>query len=89
MGKTVNPLQWRREHQLAAIVIVALGGLLGLLFAWIESPAHRTAALLRLSQSQAFLVWLPHIDSYWHLPASGAATAGLAFYALMLLKRAS
>jgi hypothetical protein len=83
----MNPLQWKREHQLAWILVGVLGGMVGLLFAWVESPAHRVAASLPgLNQANAFLIWLPRIGSYWHWPAFGIAIAALAFYVVMLFR---
>jgi hypothetical protein len=84
----MNPLQWKREHQIAGLVICAIGGVGGVLFAWIESSFH-SMAVSNLSgewsdYTGVFLNWL-WFGHYWPWPLLGAIMAGLAFYAAMLL----
>jgi hypothetical protein len=84
----MNPLQWKREYQIAWILVGAFGGIVRLLFAWFESPARQVvAAILGVTQAHAFLLWLPLVGSYWHLPTFGFVIAGLVFYVLMLFRR--
>jgi hypothetical protein len=64
----MNPLRWTREQQLAGIIICFIGGVCGLLFAWMQSPFH-TLAVTNLSvewadYSNVFLIWVQNAH-YW------------------------
>lgn len=86
----MNPLHWKREHQLALAISIALGAIAGVLFAWFDSPLYR---LSRASLSgpladptQVFFLWLPHVELYWPWPVLGAVILGSLFYVARLFK---
>jgi hypothetical protein len=85
----MNPIRWRREHQVAGIAICLIGVIAGVFFAWMQSPfqtlASRSASGEWSDYSGLFLKWLVHAH-YWPWPVMGASVAGLAFYAVHLLR---
>jgi hypothetical protein len=84
----MNPLLWKREHQVAGVDVCLIGAAAGLLFAWLDSPMHKMAAASLSGEwanpTRVFLEWLPYYQLYWPWPALGALVAGLGFYALKL-----
>jgi hypothetical protein len=86
----MNPLDWKRQHQVAGIAFCAAGAIAGIFFAWIDSP-YRQLSLHSVSGEWAnatnvFLLWLSHLGLYWPWPLMGACAAGLAFYGVQLTK---
>jgi hypothetical protein len=81
----MNPLNWKREHQIAWIVICLVGAIVGLLAAWFQSPfyqlCHDSISGEWANCTRVLLEWLPHTSLYWPLPMFGALIAGLTFYA--------
>ena len=85
----MNPLRWKREHQLAGIVACLIGAMAGIFFAWMQSAPH-SMSVINLSGEWAdytnvFLLWLRY-GHYWPWPLLGAVTAGLTVYALQLFR---
>jgi hypothetical protein len=77
---SINPLQWRHEHQLAWLVACALGAVVGSLYGfnrWVYTGPD---------QSQVLIMWLQQPHYYWSLALCGAVTAALLFYLVRLLK---
>jgi hypothetical protein len=79
----MNPLDWRREHLFAWILFCLVGALIGLLFAWFDSPFRQ---LCRATISgdfancgQVLSLWLGHPSQYWLLATLCAAIFGMAF----------
>jgi hypothetical protein len=80
-GDEVNPLHWTRQHQLAWLVISAIGAVLGLMFGFTYSP------LLSMPLTWgAFAMWLSLPESYWQWPVYGFLITGLVFYAVQLFR---
>jgi hypothetical protein len=77
----MNPLHWKRTHQIAWMVSIAAGGLIGLIFGWLVSPFSHVGQV----DSVALLAWLHFPLSYLPFVAAGAVTAGLAYYSADLL----
>jgi len=76
----MNPLGWKREHQLAGLLVCVIGGIVGLLFGWLQTPFSRD------QQATAFfLEWISNLHWYWPWPLLGALLAGLTFYVAKLL----
>jgi hypothetical protein len=40
----MNPLDWKRQHQIAAIAFCAVGAIAGILFAWMVSPFRQLSS---------------------------------------------
>lgn len=87
----MNPLDWKRHHQVAAIAFCALGAIGGVLFAWMDSPFRQMSAHSISGEwangTNVFMLWLSHIGLYRPWPLMGAWAAGLAFYGLQLTKQ--
>jgi hypothetical protein len=88
----MNPFRWTSERQLAGAVICLIGGISGVLFAWIESP-FRSLAIRSPSgewsdYTGVFLLWLQKAN-YWPWPVLGATIFGLVFYAAQLLRNST
>jgi hypothetical protein len=85
----MNPLRWKREHQLAWVVICMIGAIIGLLFAWFQDPFYQLCHTSLSGQwancTRVFFEWLPNVGLYWPLPMFGALITGLTFYAVRLL----
>jgi hypothetical protein len=79
----LNPFRWRREHQIAGVIVCLLGGAAGVFFAWMASP-YRGAAAGIFIYTSPFLWWLGNAHFYWPQMIFGSVFAGLAFYALEL-----
>ena len=77
----MNPLLWRRDHQLALVIISLTGAVAGVLFGFIHSPYFEI-----LGRWQVFAAWLSHPASYWPWPLFGLIITGLTFYGLQLLR---
>lgn len=88
----MNPLGWRREHQLAWFLTCILGGMAGLLFAWFTSLLYilsRVTVSGEFADSQhLFFAWLPNWRLYWLWPMIGFVFVGTSFYIFRLLKSA-
>jgi hypothetical protein len=87
----MNPLDWKREHQVAGLAFCAVGAIAGIFFAWMDSPVREFSSHYVSGQwansTHIFLQWLTHVELYWPWPIIGACAAGLAFYGLQLTKR--
>ena len=82
MDNGLNPLHWKRRHLVTWAVLVAFGGVGGLIFGWFLSPFSK---LKNADTATAVLAWLHYPASYWPYVAAGALTAGLAYYSADLL----
>ena len=83
----MNPLDWKRQHQVAGLAFCAVGAIAGIFFAWMDSPFRQLSSHSMANASNVFLLWLSHVDSYWPWPLMGACFTGLAFYGLQLTRR--
>lgn len=85
-----NPLSWKREHLAAWLSLCAAGGMVGLLFAWLDSPFHTMCSHSVSGEwancTRAFLGWLPYFQLYWSMVGFGVLIPGLAAYAYQLLR---
>lgn len=83
-GSKMNPLTWKREHQLAWAVISATGAVAGVLLGFIHSP------YFSMSQPwQVFVAWLSFPDLYWPWALMGFLITGLTFYAVQLFRNSN
>jgi hypothetical protein len=73
----MNPLNWRREHQVAWASVSLIGGMLGVLMAWSSSPLY--------NETDDFSTLLLGVSSYWPWPVLGTFISALAFYTVQLL----
>jgi hypothetical protein len=76
----MNPLHWKREHQIAWVVISAFGAVVGPLLGFIHSP------LFMQQTWRGFVVWLSFPESYWPWPLFCFLITALTFYAVQLLR---
>jgi hypothetical protein len=87
----MNPLHWHRSHQLGFLTACIVGGLFGLLFAWLESP-FRTIASHSMSGEWSDYSGFSWRGSKWvitgHGQQLGAVLAGLIVYTVQLLRDA-
>jgi hypothetical protein len=81
----MNPLHWKKQHQLAWAISILAGGVGGLIFAWLVSPFSRAGQVDAL----LLLAWLHFPLAYLPFVAAGAVTAGLAYYSADLLTGAN
>ena len=79
----MNPLAWKRQHQLAWLVIVLMGAFIGLLLGWLWSPFSHVQGT---QVGVAFAVWLEYPGAYWPWLFLGMSIAALAFYAVQLCR---
>lgn len=77
----MNPARWHREVQIAWFVTWIIGAIVGMIFAWLQTPFHEAPQASRL-----FLLWLPNVALYWPWSVIGAILAGLSFYVVRLLR---
>lgn len=88
----MNPLKWKREHQVAGCLICIVGAVIGILIAWIGSPMYRLTSHSISGEwanpTRVFLLWLSHISLYWPWPLIGAFISGSIFYIRRILKDA-
>ena len=82
MDRGLNPLTWQRRHLVIWALLIAAGGVGGLVFGWFLSPFTK---LGRVDDAAMILAWLRYPKSYLIYVAAGAITAGLAYYAGDLL----
>ena len=82
----MNPLHWKKEHQLIWALVILAGGVAGLLFGWLMSPFSRVRGA---DMGLMFLAWAHNPADYWPWVAIGAVTAGLAYYSADLLTGAN
>lgn len=78
----MNPLTWKREHQIIWAVVILAGGVAGLLVGFLASPLSRVPGA---DMGVMFLAWLHYPQGYGPWVAAGAVTAGLAYYSADLL----
>lgn len=79
----MNPLLWKREHQLAWIVACMIGAVAGLTYAFSRIALNDSEGF---TPASFFIIWLQHPTWYWYWALMGAVIAGLAFYLHRLLK---
>lgn len=88
--REMNPLDWKRQHQVAGIAFCVLGTITGVFFAWMDSPFRQLSSHSLSGEwanvTNVFLLWLSHVGLYWPWPLMGACAAGLAFYGVQLTK---
>lgn len=77
----MNPLHWKRAHQIALFVSMTAGGVIGLIFAWMVSPFSHLGQV----DGVVLLAWLHFPVSYLPFVIVGAVTGGLAYYSADLL----
>jgi hypothetical protein len=78
----MNPLHWRREHQVAALAVCLMGAIVGIIFGWFQSPVSTL-------YPGGFIYWVIIPSAYWHWSLLGALLAGLGFYATYLLRKSN
>jgi hypothetical protein len=87
------PFVWKPAHSFAAIAVCTMGGVLGTLAAWLQSPIYRycqSFSALRLPGcTRAAFGGIPKLALYWHWPLFGIAVFGIAFYIVMRLRAAT
>ena len=87
----MNPLDWKRQDQVALIVFCAEGAIAGIFFAWMDSPFRQLSSHSISGEwantTSVFMTWLSLIGLYWPWPLIGAVAAGLAFYGVQLTRR--
>jgi len=83
----MNPLNWRREHQVALLIIAFIGALIGLLTSFWADYVFLDINMY-FGPSIFFFEWLkaPLAFNWWPWPLFGAVITGGAFYALRLLR---
>ncbi len=88
--REMNPLDWKRQHQVAAIAFCAVGAIAGIFLAWMDSPFRQLSSHSVSGEwanvTNVFLLWLSHVGLYWPWPLMGACAAGLAFYGVQLTR---
>jgi hypothetical protein len=86
----MNPLDWKRQHQLAGIAFCAVGAIAGIFLAWMDSPLRQLSSHSVSGEwanaTNVFLLWLSHVGLYWPWPLMGACAAGFAFYGVQLTR---
>jgi len=78
----LNPLAWKREHQIIWGFVILAGGVAGLLIGFLASPLSRMAGA---DIGLMFIAWLHYPQAFWPWVLAGAVTAGLAYYSGDLL----
>jgi hypothetical protein len=78
----MNPFRWKRENQLAWVLVTLLGAIIVVLLGWLWSPLSHPD---RLTVGQAFIIWIGYPTFYWPWFAFGEIVAALAFYVSRLL----
>lgn len=85
----MNPLRWPGERLAALAALCAAGGILGVVFAWFQSPFYRigagTVSGPWANSTANFLWWLPAAGMWWPWASIGAVLAGLLAYAGLVL----
>jgi hypothetical protein len=65
----MNPLDWNRQHQVAGIAFCAIGAIVGIFFAWTDTPFRQLSSHsisgVWADTTGVFLLWLSHVDLYW------------------------
>ena len=78
----MNPLHWKREHQIAWAITMLAGAAAGMILGWFASPfSHLWGA----NTGFLFLAWLHYPVTYWPWLLGGAIAGGLTYYASDLL----
>ncbi len=80
----MNPLRWSRDHQVACVVVCSLGAVFGLFVGFFSVVATARSGF---TAGALFKFWIQRPDLYWPWPTFGAVIAGLAFYAVRILRR--
>ena len=79
----MNPLRWSRELQVGCAVVCVLGAVFGLFVGFI---IFSVIARISYGAGMVFKFWIQRPDLYWPWPTFGAVIAGLAFYAVWILR---
>jgi hypothetical protein len=84
----MNPLDWKREHQIAGVSFCLAGALSALVYCWLDSPFYRICHVPAgfANCSEMLGLWLQHPSQYWVLMLLGAVVPGLIFYGLKLIR---
>ena len=77
----MNPLRWKREHQISCFIFCLIGAFCGLFFSWRASDYISRSG----SDYTNFFHWVQD-GQYWPWPLFGALIPGLLFYAIKLLR---
>ena len=80
----MNPLRWRRERQIAGVVVATLGAVLGLMLGFIHSEFFSMER-----PWDSFATWLSNPEVYWRWPLSSFVICGIAFYSVHLLRHSN
>ncbi|MBI3506744.1 MAG: hypothetical protein HY059_18050 [Proteobacteria bacterium] len=83
----MNTLNWKPAHKLAGVAVCVIGGVVGTLAAWLQSPFYRVCQTSFLSRQpecrRALYGWIPKLSLYWPWSLTGIAIFGFVFYAVM------
>lgn len=78
---------WNPARRLAATAACVMGGVIGTLAAWLQSPFYRLCQSPLLGKQpecrRALYGWIPKLSLYWPWTLMGAVLFGLLFYAAM------
>jgi hypothetical protein len=84
----MNPLLWRWADRISWGTFTAVGALIGLVLAWVDSPYRRLcqSALsgARADCAQMFYLWLLHPSQYWQMSAICGLIVALAVYGFQI-----
>jgi hypothetical protein len=88
----MEPFVWKPAHSFAAVAVCTMGGMLGTLAAWLQSPIYlycQSFAFMRQPGcTRAAFGVVPKLALYWHWPLFGILVFGIAFYLAMRLRAA-
>lgn len=82
MDRGLNPLIWNHRHLVIWALLIAAGGVTGMVFGWFVSPF---SSLEGPGSPAMIATWLHYPLAYWPYVLAGAVTTGLAYYAADLL----
>ena len=82
MDSGLDPLHWKGLHLAEWAALMVAGGVGGIVFGFFISPFSTVAGADTMTMA---LAWLRYPGAWWPWSLAGAVTAGLAYYAAVLL----